>query len=252
MYYHLMVQKSKKSKRFCVYDLTKTELKELYVDPLLQKNKVLVNGFEINDIHSVNIQIISTDKKVDSIVKIKNKNNDIPALKFYRPDIFNAYDDISYKFFNFSTVNRTQQERNEDKFIFIVHGRDEEMRKNVYNFLKEKGYRPIVLKQECSGGATIIEKIESWGSKACFGVVLYSPDDEGKLKSDSKLNDRGRQNVVFEHGYLIANLGRNRVCHLVKGDIEIPSDISGVVSIKYARNSDWRNKLINEMKEMGV
>ncbi|WP_258875466.1 nucleotide-binding protein [Paraburkholderia sp. BL27I4N3] len=40
---------------------------------------------------------------------------------------------------------------------------------------------------------------------------------------------------VFEHGYLIGKLTRDRVCALVKGDVETPNDISGVVCVKELR-----------------
>ena len=42
---------------------------------------------------------------------------------------------------------------------------------------------------------------------------------------------RARQNVVFEHGYLIAKLGRKNVCALVRDNIEVPNDISGIVYV---------------------
>ena len=58
--------------------------------------------------------------------------------------------------------------------------------------------------------------------------VLYTPDDIGGLRGSDGL-PRARQNVVFEHGYLIAQLGRERVCALVAGDVEFPSDISGIL-----------------------
>ena len=36
---------------------------------------------------------------------------------------------------------------------------------------------------------------------------------------DTDLKPRARQNVVFEHGYLIGKLGRNKVCALVKEEV---------------------------------
>lgn len=58
------------------------------------------------------------------------------------------------------------------------------------------------------------------------------PDDVGALaiKPDD-LKPRMRQNVVLELGYFAGKIGRNRVCALVMGEIEIPSDYSGVVYI---------------------
>ena len=35
--------------------------------------------------------------------------------------------------------------------------------------------------------------------------------------------------MIFEHGLLIGALGAERVCAIVKHDVEIPSDIHGVL-----------------------
>ena len=60
---------------------------------------------------------------------------------------------------------------------------------------------------------------------------------------------RARQNVIFEHGYLIGKLGRDRVCALVDGDIEYPSDINGVVYIPY--QGQWKHDIEQELKSIG-
>lgn len=62
---------------------------------------------------------------------------------------------------------------------------------------------------------------------------------------------RARQNVVFEHGYLISKLGRDNVCALVKGAVEIPNDISGIVYISLDSNEGWKLFLAKEMKSSG-
>ena len=40
---------------------------------------------------------------------------------------------------------------------------------------------------------------------------------------------RARPNVIFEFGYFVGRLGRNRVCCLYKGGVELPSDLSGLL-----------------------
>ena len=60
---------------------------------------------------------------------------------------------------------------------------------------------------------------------------------------------RARQNVVFEHGYLIGKLGRKRVCALIKNNVERPNDISGVVYIPY--EGSWKIDLAKEMRAAG-
>jgi len=134
------------------------------------------------------------------------------------------------------------------KKVFIVHGRDKDAKKNVTDFITELGFEPIILDEQASGGQTIIQKLETY-SNVGFGVVLYTPCDVGMKEGDEKLLPRARQNVVFEHGYLIAKLGRENVVAIVKGEIEKPSDISGIAYIHYKRN--WRNDLVKEMKDAG-
>lgn len=81
-----------------------------------------------------------------------------------------------------------------------------------------------------------------------------SESDKGRDKNipvDQEKN-RARQNVVFEHGYLIAKLGRDRVCALVKGDVETPGDISGVVYVPMDENGAWKMKLAMDMQDVGL
>jgi len=102
-----------------------------------------------------------------------------------------------------------------------------------------------------SSGKTIIEKFEEF-SNVGFGVVLYTSCDIGAKKDDEKnLQPRARQNVVFEHGYLIAKLGRRNVCALVKGKTEIPNDISGVVYVPFDEHKAWKIALAKELRNSG-
>jgi len=138
-----------------------------------------------------------------------------------------------------------------NKSIFVVHGHDNEARLQTTRFIEKLGYNAIILHEQASGGKTIIEKIEEY-SDVGFGIVLYTPCDYGR-KSTSKSDEqpRARQNVVFEHGYLIGKIGRSRVCALVKGQIEKPNDISGVVYIEMDKNNAWQMMVCKEMKRAG-
>ena len=85
-----------------------------------------------------------------------------------------------------------------------------------------------------------------------FGIVLYTPCDEGRLKlEDGELKPRARQNVVLEHGYLMAKLGRERVCCLVSKNVEFPSDIQGLGHIPANDFDQWKYKIAKELKAAG-
>ncbi|HCQ8774715.1 TPA: nucleotide-binding protein, partial [Escherichia coli] len=57
--------------------------------------------------------------------------------------------------------------------------------------------------------------------------------------------------VVFEHGYLMAKLGRENVCALVKDNIETPNDISGVVYVSLDPHGAWKMSVSKELRACG-
>ena len=134
--------------------------------------------------------------------------------------------------------------------VFVVHGHDESLKVNVARFIEKLGYEAVILHERANRGQTVIEKIES-NTDVGFAIILYSPDDLAQSKAEAehgKLRFRARQNVVFEHGYLIAKLGRSRVATLVTGELELPSDISGVV---FVNSANWQINVAKEMKAAG-
>ncbi len=63
---------------------------------------------------------------------------------------------------------------------------------------------------------------------------------------------RARQNVILEFGYFIGLLNRDRVCCLLKGNVERPSDMHGIVYVAFKRSiNEVRNMIIKELKEAG-
>jgi len=120
--------------------------------------------------------------------------------------------------------------------IFIVHGHDDETKLSLKNFLQntlDLG-EPVILHEQASRGRTLIEKFEQTAKRIDLVFVILTPDDKGCLATDlDSEKRRARQNVVFEMGYFFAKLQRTsgRMILLHKGDVELPSDISGIIYI---------------------
>jgi len=89
----------------------------------------------------------------------------------------------------------------------------------------------ILLEEEAHRGRTLIEKLEDY-SGVDYAFITLTPDDVGALKGE-RLQDRGRQNVIFELGQFIGKIGRKNVCLFIKGDVEIPSDLRGIGYYSY-------------------
>jgi predicted nucleotide-binding protein len=102
---------------------------------------------------------------------------------------------------------------------------------------------------QANKGQTIIEKLEHH-SEVSFAVVILTPDDVGGPKGGTT-QARARQNVIAELFYFIGILGRSKVCALVKGEIEIPSDIGGVVYVPFDSHGGWKTKLLRELEAAG-
>jgi predicted nucleotide-binding protein len=134
---------------------------------------------------------------------------------------------------------------------FVVHGHDEASREAVARFLEKQGIETIILHEVANRGATIIEKFER-NSDVDFAVVLLTPDDVGApASSPDELKPRARQNVILELGYFIAKLGRSNVCALLKGDVDIPTDILGVVYVRMDAMNGWHLSLGRELRSAG-
>lgn len=140
----------------------------------------------------------------------------------------------------------------EGKSVFLVHGRDEATKDSVALFFVRGGLGPIILHEKPNKGRTIIEKFEDY-SDVAYAVVLLTADDVGGICSNNqKLQPRARQNVVFEFGFFMGKLGRNKVCALCQEGVEKPSDIDGLVYIPLDKNGAWKMQLAKELKSAGL
>lgn len=133
--------------------------------------------------------------------------------------------------------------------IFLVHGHDGEPRESIARFLTQLKFLPIILHEQTNQGRTIIEKFEKHAD-VNFAVIILTPDDVGGVRGDVP-SSRARQNVILEWGYFIGRLGRDRVCALKKGEIELPSDILGIVWEKFDEEGAWKMKLARELDDAG-
>lgn len=144
-------------------------------------------------------------------------------------------------------------ERGSNRKIFVVHGHEEGPREAVARFLERLEFEPIILHEKANQGRTIIEKIEAHNDVG-FAVVLLTPDDVGGLASEQgeTMQPRPRQNVLLELGYFIGRLGRDHVCAIKRGEMELPTDFSGVLWKSFdGSNNGWKQALGKELQAVG-
>ena len=139
------------------------------------------------------------------------------------------------------------QAKKPSRKVFVVHGHDEAALQSVARFLEKVELKAIILREQPDQGLTIIEKFEACAAEVGFAVVLLTPDDVGGTMAAQQAS-RARQNVIFELGYFAGKLGRGRACLLRKGDVEIPSDLYGVIYTDLDAGEGWKVRLVKELK----
>ncbi|MCS5694193.1 nucleotide-binding protein [Cyanobium sp. FGCU-6] len=126
------------------------------------------------------------------------------------------------------------------KQVFIVHGRREKIREELVKFLGEMGIGSVVIQAKARTGGDLLSTIEDQINSCMAGFILLTPDDEGRLyEYGQQPRLRARQNVIFEAGFLTALFRKTRrVCFVKEGDLEIPSDLNGLLMETYTGNLD--------------
>ena len=258
MYYHVLIEtleENNAKKQYSDFDKTDLEeIKEEYIIPFVKKQTLQINGYFIESGIIKRFQIKKTDRDLESYIQVEQRklmSNSI-IMPISKLDIF------SNKCYSIDITKQLLKEisgiLNMDKIdntkVFIVHGHDDAIKLEVARFIEHLGLTAIILNEKPNEGRTIIEKIEKY-SDVGYAIILYTPCDKGG-EFNGELEDykpRARQNVVFEHGYFIGKLGRERVYALVKGDIEKPNDISGVVYTPMDGN--WKLDLCSNLSNSG-
>lgn len=269
MYYNVRIETEEKDKKGNfnqVFDLDNDSLddiKEHIITPYLERRELFIDGRYIEYKKVRQLKIFKSERTTTELRDVAQSRVASNVFFFY-----NRQSMLSDKFMIDITkellstlgdiIKKTVKEKINDVIdkneeiglaneVFIVHGHDNELKTEIARFIESLDLKPIILHEQSSNGKTIIEKIEHY-SNAGFGIVLYTSCDLGCAKdAQESMKSRARQNVVFEHGYLIGKLGRQRVTAIVKGDIEKPNDISGVVYISHDPNEGWKIPLVKEL-----
>lgn len=105
-----------------------------------------------------------------------------------------------------------------------------------------------------------LESLEKQIRKTDFAIFIYSPDDE--LISRSVSYKVARDNIIFEIGFFIGALGRERVFIIrpeAPKDLKLPTDFEGIVYEKFRKRDNVHaslgpcsRRIKSLIKEMGV
>lgn len=148
--------------------------------------------------------------------------------------------------------------------VFVVHGRNEKARLAMFTFLRSIGLDPIEWSEavKATGKATpyIGEILDAAFSRAHAVVVLFTPDDEARLREpyqanndpphETRLTGQARPNVLFEAGMAMAR-DQDRTVLVELGQLRPFSDIAGRYAIRLNNSTQLRQELAQRLELAG-
>jgi predicted nucleotide-binding protein len=279
-YYHVYIDRDGEETEET--DFSKEQLLKSIVKPYNKRKKFLCKGTIVYPTDVTTIRIIETEQSAANILpRIKAERG---LMRLFGMTDFQILEetarDVTREFLQTKAKRQKKKALRKKKLVsprkkvFIVHGRDNRPVQELKVMLTEFGLNPVVLHEQPSGSRTIVEKLEKY-SDVGYAFVILTPDDRGcEAKSGSipwpmsissqitskqlillylqTHKPRARQNVVLEFGFFMGLLGRDRVCCLHKGNVELPSDMHGIVYIPFQESiTECREKIIKELKAIG-
>lgn len=161
-------------------------------------------------------------------------------------------------------AGRSKDSTDKLRRVFVVHGRDEQLRSGVFIFLRSLGLEPLewTTATQLTGKASpyIGEILDAAFAHAQAVVVLLTPDDLAKLREDLLLADdpiyertlagQARPNVLFEAGTAFAS-HPNQTVLVQFGQIRPFSDVAGRHTVKMVNSVSKRQEFALKLRTAG-
>lgn len=119
--------------------------------------------------------------------------------------------------------------------IFLIHGHGMNYVREFKELMRSRlNIEPIILFEQPDNGQTIIEKIEAHGKDCAFAFSIFTPDDW--VENNGKKYFQARPNVIYELGWFSGRYGRDKVRIIKQKGTDIPSDLSGLITINFTNS----------------
>lgn len=136
--------------------------------------------------------------------------------------------------------------------IFLIHGHGMNYVREFKDLMKSRlGIEPIILYEQPDNGKTIIEKIETYGKDCAFAFSIFTPDDW--VENNGEKYSQARPNVIYELGWFSGRYGRNKVRIIKQKGTDMPSDLSGLITINFTNSiEEVFLRIEKELKAAGL
>jgi hypothetical protein len=137
--------------------------------------------------------------------------------------------------------------------IFLIHGHDEMNQLRLSRLINDEFHlEPVVLLDKPGKSAPTIDKFEDHAQSCSYAIALFTADDKVVTKRGEEYW-QPRPNVIFETGWFVGRLGKERVLILLQDGVRIYSDFDGVNRVQFQENVDDKFRAIRgELNAAGL
>jgi predicted nucleotide-binding protein len=198
------------------------------INRISDNEKKLLSDFSNSDVDRYIIELYNylEKRKTDSNKVILNK--DLLKLKEWRNESVHNYQDRNYSIKNKSRV-------------FLGYAYNSNIKNEIKRFLAKLDIEIYAPDEFVNAGQTTYEKFLENASNIDLAIFILTEQN----------NKSVRDNVIFELGFLLGKLGRNRVILLTEGNTSIPSDLMGMRYFQ-TQNIDWKKELLKQFDFAGI
>ena len=282
MYYHIRITtKSNPSQTEVELDLSLEELKDRYLNPYNLGLPILMSGKTVlpEDIDRIQISEAKEDSgAINSIIKQQDRARRIVRTVDQRGRLASG---ILADYGQNVTANyitrppghemtiagqpiQEQGSTSDNRNVFVVYGRNGAARDAMFQYLREIDLHPLEWSEAVTATGKpspyIGEILDAAFSKARAVVVLFTPDDEARLREklrrdndpphETELTGQARPNVLFEAGMAMGRYP-DRTVLVEVGSLRKFSDIDGLHVVRMDSSSQRRQELAQRLRTAG-
>ena len=277
-YYHVRItQASAPSYDETRLDMTFEELDARFLSPYREGSDIVINGKVIppSDIERIRISKSTQDSNsIRGIVRDERRRSNVVAIGISEAwEIANKAEDVTDELITTPPGGRPrvsdtsfQEPRPsaDTREVFVVHGRNMVARNALFQFLRAIGLHPLewteAVRSTGKSSPYIGAILDAAFSRAHAIVVLFTPDDEARLREEfqgtsdppheTELTGQARPNVLFEAGMAMGR-SEDRTVLVEIGDLRPFSDVAGRHSVRLNNSSARRQDLAMRLQTAG-
>ena len=277
-YYHVRIsQHSSPSHDETRLDIRFEELEARFLAPYREGSTIVINGksIPVSDISRLRVTRSRQDSGfIREIVREERRRSSVVAIGISEDwEVARKGEDVTDELITEppgstkqSMLGPSQGQRpsSNSRDVFVVHGRNNEAREALYQFLRSIDLHPLEWTEgiQSTGKVSpyIGDILDAMFSRAHAVVVLFTPDDEARMKEqfrgsnelpyETDLSGQARPNVLFEAGMAMGRYP-DRTILVELGALRPFSDISGIHVVRLDNSPGTRQDLVQRLRTAG-